>query len=377
MKTVVKGKWIMALMLLTALNSTAQIGGLIRKVKDKAETKTQKAGDAVKDGDAATAINAGGNSTAQAEDHLKQLLGDGSYYSAAALQGNIPALYKPANDYIQATSVVGVIIKEQYPQMTDFQLISVALAKQLLEDGRAMQMTESELNFGNGLAKVIEGTGVTKNNFTLLKWRNGLAGYKIISKDECRFIYAPFVKNLETAFLPQCYRAAANGLDETNTTFDVFTTQRAAGLSANLMQVKTDMLTEMKSFAKSILDEEKAADAEAAKKAVFPTAGMKDPVLEKELLAIVQKNGKELDFDPANLKKLIIEDRDWSVRRNDLGVILGKTLGVTVGFSKDGHCYYTSFQVQRDYEGGDSYQKTVYFNGFTSRWTEILCENIK
>lgn len=314
----------------------------------------------------------------QTEDHLKKLLGEGSYYSAATLQGNAVALYKPGNTLLQATSVVGVIIKEDnLMQMADFQLLTVALVPSQLTDERTMNITESELDYGNGLSKVLNGTGVTKNNFTLFKWRNGLAGYKVISKDECRFIYAPFKKDLETAFLPQCYAAAENGFDEANITFDVFTTQRAAGLAANLAQGKPAMLAELKKFAKSIIDAEKADDAERAKNAIFPTAGMKDPELEKQLLAVVQKNGKELDFDPNNLKKLIIADQDWSIRKNDYGIILGKTLGVTVGFSKDGHCYYTSFQVQRDYEGGSSYQKTIYFNGFTSRWEEILCENIK
>jgi len=318
----------------------------------------------------------GGATVEQVEDHMMVLLEKDGFYSAAMLQKQNVPFYKSPYDTRQTTSVVGILYDASNAEDTRFDLFNVCMEPALLTDERTLQWTEGMM--GSYLKRSLSGAlGMTKDGFTILKSVNDLVGIKKISDTEFRFICVPFKKDLTLVAWKESFQQADNGLDESKITCDVFTKDRASAKAVNLAQQKTEMLTMLKSRAKNISGNWEAQDQAEIAAATFPAAAQKDPVLEKKLLAVVQKSGAEIDFDPANLKKLIISDTDWSIRKNEFGEILGKTLGVTIGFSKDGHCYYVSIQVQKDYAGGSTYQESMYFNGFHTRWTELLCDKLK
>jgi hypothetical protein len=397
MKTTIKQTLLLAGLLCVALSSSAQMGGLLNKAKDKVKDKAAStpssssgSGNKVTTGSSSHSTTTtstsdqsdGPHSPTQleTEEYLKGILGANGFYSASLLQGINIELYKPAFPELQSLPVFCLGLDDKDPNQSTIEIMNVAMRPGQITHWSTLKMPVENL-LNSGVTRVMsQPGGITKDDFTITPWKNGLVGFQLLNNNsEARFIYVPFKKDMFKKDVRQLFLAAEKELDETKITYDMFAADRAIAKAANMGPQKTEMLAKLKARAKEIGSKWEAERLEDVKKEKFPPPGaLKDPALEKEILALVNKYAKtDLDFDPANLKKLIIADDDWSVRSNEYGQILGQTLGVTVGFSKDGHCYHTSFQVQKDYTGDGSFQKSVHLNGFTSRWNEMLCENIK
>jgi hypothetical protein len=396
MKTSSNYSFILIILLLTSICGSAQIGGLLNKAKSKVKENTSNSsstsGSSSPKSTASTSPRPTNSSASdqsdgpqsptqfETEEYLKGILGANGFYSTSMLQGINIELYKPAYPNLQSLPVFCLGLDDKDPDQTTIEIMNVAMRPGQITHWSTLKMQVDEL-VRSGVTKVMsQPGGMTKDDFTIVPWKNGLVGFQLLNNNsEARFIYVPYKKDMFKKDWRELFLAAAKELDETKITYDMFSTDRATAKAANMGPQKTELLAKLKARAKEIGDKWEAERLEDVKNEKFPQPGaLKDPALEKEILALVNKYARtDLDFDPAYLKKLIIADDDWSVRQNEYGQILGKTLGVTVGFSKDGHCYHTSFQVQKDYEGNGDYQKSVHLNGFTSRWDELLCENIK
>jgi hypothetical protein len=365
--------------LLFACGAQAQVGSMVNKVRQKAGNTTSN-----------TASSSSGETSApgdvtveQVEDHQKKLLEDNGFYSALVLQGTVPEYYK-SNDNSKTLGVVGLVSKvspspgedDILREMNDFQLYNMCMFPEEMTNSRSIKIMDSDPT--GYLRKVaFNGTGWIKDGFMMMKWQNCLVGLREVSKSEYRLICVPFKKDMTLAPLKKSLDEVENGLDESKVFCDVYTADRTGAKAADLAKIRAEMLAMMKSRAMNITKAWDARTEAEINAATFPVAAHKDAELEKNILEVVKQSGPAIDFDPAGLKKMILDAKDWSIRKNEYGVILGKTIPVTLGFSKDGHCYYVSIQIQKDYAGGGAYQETMYFNGFHTRWTELRCEKIK
>lgn len=368
-----------ALSLLLACEAKSQMGGMANKLK-------QKAGSAATNQASSSSgeTKASGDVTVeQVEDHQKKILEDNGFYSALVIQGTQPEQYRP-NDNSKTLSVVGLVSKvspspgedEILSEMNDFTLYNMCMFLEEMTNARSIQFMDADPT--TYLRKVaMIGTGWVKDGFMMMKWQNCLVGLREVSKNEYRLICVPFKKDLTTAFLKKTLDEVENGLDESKVFCDVYTADRAGAKAADLARIRSEMLAMMKSRAMNVTKAWNARTEAEINAATFPAAAHQDAELEKKILEVVKQSGPAIDFDPAGLKKMILDAKDWSIRKNEYGVILGKVIPVTIGFNKGGHCYYVSIQIQKDYAGGGAYQETMYFNGFHTRWTELRCEKIK
>lgn len=378
MKRILKPSLI-ALSLLLACEAKSQMGGMANKLK-------QKAGSAATNQASSSSgeTKASGDVTVeQVEDHQKKILEDNGFYSALVIQGTQPEQYRP-NDNSKTLSVVGLVSKvspspgedEILSEMNDFTLYNMCMFLEEMTNARSIQFMDADPT--TYLRKVaMIGTGWVKDGFMMMKWQNCLVGLREVSKNEYRLICVPFKKDLTTAFLKKTLDEVENGLDESKVFCDVYTADRAGAKAADLARIRSEMLAMMKSRAMNVTKAWNARTEAEINAATFPAAAHQDAELEKKILEVVKQSGPAIDFDPAGLKKMILDAKDWSIRKNEYGVILGKVIPVTIGFNKGGHCYYVSIQIQKDYAGGGAYQETMYFNGFHTRWTELRCEKIK
>ena len=106
----------------------------------------------------------------------------------------------------------------------------------------------------------------------------------------------------------------------------------------------------------------------------LPKAGMNNPALENQMLAVMQK----LPGWNEKFNKAIITSSSWSIHKNELtGVILYRYVGV-VGTCKnaDGTCFTQEFSFRQDYTGGGNYDNTVKYNSYGGK-REIGCDKIK
>lgn len=370
---------LIAMSVLFACGTQAQVGNMVNKVRQKAGNATShptpsSSGEATAQGDV---------TVEQMEDHQKKILEDNGFYSALVVQGTVPEYYK-SNDNSKTLSVVGLVSKvspspgedDILKEMNDFTLYNMCMFPEEMTNPRSIQFMDADpVTYLRKIA--ITGTGWFKDGFMIMKWQNRLVGLREISKSEYRLICVPFKKDMTVAYLKQALDEVENGLDESKAFCDVYVTDRAGAKAADLVKIRTEMLAMMKSRVMNITrawDTRTEAEIDAA---TFPVAAHKDAELEKKILEVVKQSGPAIDFDPTGLKKMILDAKDWSICKNEYGVILGKTIPVTLGFSKDGHCYYVSIQIQKDYAGGGTYQEAMYFNGFHTRWTELRCEKIK
>lgn len=370
---------LIAMSVLFACGVQAQIGNMANKVRQKAGNATSHATSS----SSAESAAQGDVTVEQVEDHQKKILEDNGFYSALVIQGTVSEYYK-SNDNSKTLSVVGLVSKvspspgedEILKEMNDFTLYNMCMFPEEMTNSRSIQFMDADpVTYLRKIA--FTGTGWVKDGFMMMKWQNCLVGLREVSKSEYRLICVPFKKEMTTAFLKQSLDEVENGLDEGKAFCDVYVTDRGAAKAVDLPKIRTEMLAMMKSRAMNITKAWNARTEAEINAATFPAAAHKDAELEKKILEVVKQSGPAIDFDPAGLKKLILDDKDWSIRKNEYGVILGKTIPVTLGFSKDGHCYYVSIQIQKDYAGGGAYQEAMYFNGFHTRWTELRCEKIK
>lgn len=105
----------------------------------------------------------------------------------------------------------------------------------------------------------------------------------------------------------------------------------------------------------------------------LPKAGMSNPALEKQLVAIMGN----LPGWNEKFNKAIITSSSWSIKKNELtGVILYRYIAV-VGTCKnaDGTCFTQEFTFRQDYTGGGNYESTPKYNSYGSK-REIGCDKI-
>ncbi len=106
----------------------------------------------------------------------------------------------------------------------------------------------------------------------------------------------------------------------------------------------------------------------------LPKAGMSNPALEKQMLAVMEK----LPGWNEKFNKAIITSSSWSIKKNELtGVILYRYIGV-VGTCKnaEGTCFTQEFTFRQDYTGGGNYESTPKYNSYGGK-REIGCDKIK
>lgn len=106
----------------------------------------------------------------------------------------------------------------------------------------------------------------------------------------------------------------------------------------------------------------------------LPKAGMNNPAMEKELLAIMQKLPGWSD----HFNKAIITSSSWSVTKNELtGLILYRYISVT-GTCTDaaGTCFTQEFTFRQDYSGGGNFESKLKYNSYGGK-REIGCDKIK
>jgi hypothetical protein len=106
----------------------------------------------------------------------------------------------------------------------------------------------------------------------------------------------------------------------------------------------------------------------------LPKAGMSNPALEKQMLAVMEK----LPGWNEKFNKAIITSSAWSIKKNELtGVILYRYISVT-GTCKnaDGTCFTQEFTFRQDYTGGGNYESTAKYNSYGGK-REIGCDKIK
>lgn len=105
----------------------------------------------------------------------------------------------------------------------------------------------------------------------------------------------------------------------------------------------------------------------------LPKAGMSNPALEKQLVAIMGN----LPGWNEKFNKAIITSSSWSIKKNELtGVILYRYIAV-VGTCKnaDGTCFTQEFTFRQDYTGGGNYESTPKYNSYGGK-REIGCDKI-
>ena len=108
-----------------------------------------------------------------------------------------------------------------------------------------------------------------------------------------------------------------------------------------------------------------------AKDAVLPVAAMKNPALEKQIAALMQKEFK------VELLKIIITWDDWQpVYHNVTGALIARTLETRNLVKEEGNCKVKSLQIFQD-KTGAGYGK-MYINGMGRTDDYIVpCEKVK
>lgn len=89
----------------------------------------------------------------------------------------------------------------------------------------------------------------------------------------------------------------------------------------------------------------------------LPTAQMSDKPLEAKILKAFKAKGFK-----AEPKKVRIVSKKWNIKRNEFGVILRRYVEAYIGYTKNGKCYYDTYNFNQDYDG-TGYQDEVYLMG--------------
>ncbi len=167
-------------------------------------------------------------------------------------------------------------------------------------------------------------------------------------------------------------------VDRSKAIVDVLTSDVASAKTVSLDTERTDILAKAEAAIKARGAAYLAKEAAALAKVNFPKAARTDAALVKLVHDYLQTQQAKTGIDPALVKKIIVTSSDWSIRKNEYGLILGKTADVTVGFARENKsCAFSTLVVQRDYAGGGTYSAQSYLNGFQSGFEKILCERIK
>jgi hypothetical protein len=85
--------------------------------------------------------------------------------------------------------------------------------------------------------------------------------------------------------------------------------------------------------------------------------------LEKQIMTVYNANSSS---DKA--VKAIISDSDWNIRRNDLGVIIGRFMDVKVVVTSADPNFYVVWDksVEQPYTGGGQYSSKIVLSNYTT-----------
>jgi len=104
----------------------------------------------------------------------------------------------------------------------------------------------------------------------------------------------------------------------------------------------------------------------------LPTAKMNNPALESKMISILKDKSTVQDY-----KKAIITASQWSIEKNELGIILHRYLpAVLTSKNNDGKCYYQEFTFKQAYTGGGNYSQALQLDGVGKK-IEISCDDVK
>lgn len=105
----------------------------------------------------------------------------------------------------------------------------------------------------------------------------------------------------------------------------------------------------------------------------LPKAGMSNPSLEQQMLAVANGLGWKDKYT-----KAIIRSAEWHVSKNELtGAIIYRGLSaVCITKDDEGRCYYQEFSFTQDYIGGGNYSTKLKFGGYGGK-KELTCDKIK
>jgi hypothetical protein len=145
----------------------------------------------------------------------------------------------------------------------------------------------------------------------------------------------------------------------------IFPTNKIRNIESGLSLDLNGGITEIKTMAAKLHDQLMTSRT-------LPKAGMNNPAMEQQMVAALNKLGWKEHFT-----KVVINSSDWTVKKNELGVILYRIVSA-VGIFKDydGKCMYQEFTFRQDYAGGGKFDNAVKYNSYGSK-REIGCDKVK
>lgn len=145
----------------------------------------------------------------------------------------------------------------------------------------------------------------------------------------------------------------------------IFPTNKIRNIESELSLDLNNGISELKTMATKMHDEMMASRT-------LPKAGMKNAAMEQQMVAALNALGWKENFT-----KVVINSSDWTVKKNELGVILYRIVSA-VGIFKDydGKCMYQEFTFRQDYTGGGKFDARIKYNSYGSK-REIGCDKTK
>lgn len=135
--------------------------------------------------------------------------------------------------------------------------------------------------------------------------------------------------------------------------------------------LKTTMTERISDLENYISSGQLAADEEKRKTMDVDAILMDKPGMKNEALNEVVKRDIEASYGVP--QRIVIVSTDWTVRRNEYGIILDKFMNVEIACKGDGVCRLVYGQLVCAYEGAGKYGKAKYYTGNN---TVMNCLNI-
>jgi len=145
----------------------------------------------------------------------------------------------------------------------------------------------------------------------------------------------------------------------------IFPTNKIRNIESELSLDLNSGITEIKTMATKLHDEMMASRT-------LPKAGMKNAAMEQQMVTALNKLGWKENFT-----KVVINSTDWTVKKNELGIILYRIVAAVGIFKEfDGKCWYQEFTFRQDYTGGGKFDNNIKYNSYGGK-KEIGCDKIK
>lgn len=178
------------------------------------------------------------------------------------------------------------------------------------------------------------------------------------------------------------YQPSVNDFDFTGTDVEVLTKTEAAAKSADLNAAKTTAIALVK---KALENADKTAKEAADKKlaaAIREKRGMVNAGFEKTMLTYIQENFKNgLKYPDywagATIGNIAIISKDWYIVKNDIGLIIARSIDCEVVVKHKGRCYTKTYVFEQAYAGGGNYSSSLEYTGNTSKFFPIACDKAK